>query len=312
MAHAPEQTMALGEALAVLGTDYTNLSAFRSVVIFCQEQWAIPAVACAAYLAMVYATRKTIAKHRHLALADKCFALWNLGLSLFSCWGFWHMARAMLPMAASDGLQFSICSPTSDLVLRFKEAPTALALCLFCFSKIPELGDTVFLVVKCKKVRFLQWYHHTTVLLFCWLALATEYTPGLWFAVTNYFVHSIMYAYFFLMTYPSAARLVEPVAPVITVIQITQMLWGLVVNAIAIGTYFSSGACQIQGITVYSAILMYASYFYLFSQLFFEARGSGKKDRRALARAVSRKISEALLNSGSKEEEHEDGHLKAN
>jgi hypothetical protein len=68
--------------------------------------------------------------------------------------------------------------PTSDLVQCFKNTPASLALCLFCFSKIPELGDTVLLTVKCKKVRFLQWYHHTTVMLFCWLALAAEYTPG--------------------------------------------------------------------------------------------------------------------------------------
>jgi hypothetical protein len=311
MVRAPVQDLSLLEALAVLGTDYSNLDAFRLVVHFCQEHWAIPSVFCAVYLAMVYATRKTIAKHRYLALADKCFAAWNLGLSLFSCWGFWHMARAMLPVAARDGLQFSICSSTSDMVLRFEDAPASLALCLFCFSKIPELGDTVFLIVKCKKVRFLQWYHHTTVMLFCWLALATEYTPGLWFAMTNYCVHSIMYAYFFLMTYPSAASVVKPVAPLITVIQITQMVWGLIVNAIAIGTFFSSGACQIQGITVYSAIVMYASYFYLFSQLFFEARSSGKKGRRELARTVSRKISEALLDTGSKAEDDAE-HLKAN
>ena len=38
--------------------------------------------------------------------------------------------------------------------------------------------------MKWKKVRFLQWYHHTTVMLFCWLVLATKYTPGLWFAMT--------------------------------------------------------------------------------------------------------------------------------
>jgi hypothetical protein len=311
MVYVLEQTTSLVDALVVLGRDYSNLDAFRSVVHFCQNNWAIPAVFCVMYLAMVYATRKTIAKHRYLAFADKCFAAWNLGLSLFSCWGFWHLAWAMLPMAAHDGLQFSICSPTSDLVQRFKDTPASLALCLFCFSKIPELGDTVFLIVKCKKVRFLQWYHHTTVMLFCWLALATEYTPGLWFAMTNYFVHSIMYAYFFLMTYPSAARVVKPVAPLITVVQITQMVWGLIVNAIAIGTYFRSGACQIQGITVYSAIVMYASYFYLFSQLFFEARGSGKKGKRALARTVSRKISEALLDNGSQVEE-DAGHLKTN
>merc|ERR1712151_845818 len=241
---------------------------------------------------------------------DKCFAAWNLGLSLFSCWGFWHLAGALGHIAASEGLQFSICSSTSEVARRQGGRPAVLALCLFCFSKIPELGDTVFLILKCKKVRFLQWYHHTTVLLFCWLALATEYTPGLWFAATNYFVHSVMYMYFFLMTFPTAAKLAKRVAPLITIIQITQMVWGLVVNAIAIGTYFSTGACQIKAVTVYSAIVMYASYFVLFSQLFFEARSTAKARKQGLARTVSRRVSEALLNNCGVEESS--SHLKAN
>merc|ERR1712151_1440121 len=84
--------------------------------------------------------------------------------------------------------------------------------------------------------------------------------------------HSVMYMYFFLMTFPAAARLVKPVAPLITVIQIVQMVWGLVVNAIAIGTYFN-----------------------LFSQLFFEAQGSSKKEKKQFARTLSRKISQVLL-----------------
>merc|ERR1719162_726923 len=226
---------------------------------------------------------------------ERGFALWNLALSLFSCWGFWHMAWALKRSAATEGLHFTICASTRELTRSFTDGPVMLALCLFCFSKIPELGDTVFLVLKGKKVRFLQWYHHTTVLLFCWLALATKYTPGFWFATTNYFVHSVMYMYFFLMTFPVVARLVKPIAPVITIVQIAQMLWGLVVNAIAVGTYFSGGSCHVQAVTAYSAVLMYASYFYLFVQLFFQASGKCHADKRSLARAVSRKVSAGLL-----------------
>lgn len=32
-----------------------------------------------------------------------------------------------------------------------------------------ELGDTLFLVFRGKTVPFLHWYHHVTVLYFCWL-----------------------------------------------------------------------------------------------------------------------------------------------
>ena len=104
-----------------------------------------------------------------------------------------------------------------------------------------------------------------------------------------------MYMYFFLMAFPAAAKVAKTVAPAITVIQVTQMVWGLIVNGIAVFTYFGTGACQIQSVTVYSAIVMYASYFYLFSQLFFESRACAKKSKHGLARTLSRKISEAVL-----------------
>jgi hypothetical protein len=45
----------------------------------------------------------------------------------------------------------------------------------------------------------------------------------------------------------------------ITVVLITHMLWGLIMHAAAIVTNFSSGACKIQGVTLYSAIVIYAS-----------------------------------------------------
>ena len=43
-----------------------------------------------------------------------------------------------------------------------------------------------------KKVIFLHWFHHTTVLLYCWHAFHHEIAPGIWFAAMNYGVHMIM------------------------------------------------------------------------------------------------------------------------
>merc|ERR1711870_29634 len=156
-----------------------------------------------------------------------------------------------------------------------------LALFLFAFSKIPELGDTAFLILKGKPVRFLQWYHHSTVMLFCWLAIATEYTPGIWFAMTNYTVHAVMYMYFFLTAFSSLKRFVKVVAPLVTVIQITQMVYGLFINGFAVWNYLVGNYCHIQDVAVYSAVIMYSSYFVLFSQLFLESRRAKASGKRA-------------------------------
>jgi len=299
-------------SLAKLGADYGNMQAWKDVVAFCNSHWEIPAAFAVSYLTMVFATRRKISPHRFSGVVDTCFAAWNLGLSLFSCWGFYNMALPLQRVVRNEGLYFSVCADTASMVGHFKDYPAMFALALFCLSKIPELGDTVFLILKRRDVRLLQWYHHTTVMLFCWLALATEYIPGIWFAVTNYFVHSIMYMYFFLMTFKGwHQKILKTIAPFITIIQTTQMVWGLFINGIAVVSYFTTGACQIQSITVYCAVVMYASYFWLFSKLYLESRAaaSKKKQPESVARSISRHISHAFLDDGE-EDGADDGEKK--
>jgi hypothetical protein len=68
---------------------------------------------------------------------------------------------------------------------------------LFIYSKIPELLDTIFMVMRGKPVIFLHWFHHVTVLMYCWHSFHVMIGPGVWFAAMNYSVHSVMYFYFF-------------------------------------------------------------------------------------------------------------------
>jgi hypothetical protein len=307
----------LFKAFRALYYDYTNEAAFGTVVAFCKTRWEIVLSFCAAYLLMVFLCRNGIRAHSFGGVVDNLFALWNLGLSLFSTWGFCNMAYTLAQVVPARGFHFSVCADTMTLLGFSESKPVALALSLFCFSKIPELGDTIFLILKRKPVRFLQWYHHSTVMLFCWLALATEFTPGIWFATTNYFVHSVMYMYFFLMRFKVKAlvTILKKLAPFITIIQTTQMVWGLIVNATGVISFLTTGSCQIQAVTVYCAAGMYASYFVLFSQLFLESQGSAKKreePQQGIARSVSRRLSQSLLDRMEDEDEEEDDGKKKN
>ncbi|KHJ89725.1 GNS1/SUR4 family protein [Oesophagostomum dentatum] len=46
--------------------------------------------------------------------------------------------------------------------------PASFWACMFAFSKIAELGDTLFLALRKRPVIFLHWYHHAVVLIYVW------------------------------------------------------------------------------------------------------------------------------------------------
>jgi hypothetical protein len=40
---------------------------------------------------------------------------------------------------------------------------------MFAWSKVAELGDTLFLVLRKREVIFLHWYHHASVIALTWM-----------------------------------------------------------------------------------------------------------------------------------------------
>lgn len=119
-----------------------------------------------------------------------------------------------------------------------------------------------------KKVIFLHWFHHTTVLLYCWHAFHHEIAPGIWFAAMNYGVHMIMYSYYCAMAC-RLRRLASMIAPVITVLQITQMVVGSVVTVYSAAVHMGGGKCKVDPANYRLGLAMYLSYFALFCMLFY-------------------------------------------
>lgn len=153
---------------------------------------------------------------------------------------------------------------------------------MFVLSKLPELGDTVFIVLRRQPLIFLHWYHHITVLLYSWFSY-TEYTASArWFIVMNYCVHSLMYSYYALrsMGYFPPRQL----AMAITTLQLSQMIVGCGVNIWA-HNYLrehSPHSCHISQFNVKLSIAMYFSYFVLFARFFYKAYLSGKQGKKGV------------------------------
>lgn len=140
---------------------------------------------------------------------------------------------------------------------------------LFVLSKLPELGDTVFIVLRKQPLIFLHWYHHITVLMYSWFSY-TEYTASArWFIVMNYCVHSVMYSYYALR----AMRFSPPrsISMLITTLQLAQMVIGCAINIWAHGFLQTAGnTCNISPMNIKLSIAMYFSYFVLFARFFYK------------------------------------------
>jgi len=224
-----------------------------------------PVWACAFYLLAITLGRAHMARNPAWSWR-KVLAAWNFSLSLFSTIGALRTAPHLLHHLASYPLRDVFCGDAREM---FGSGSTGLWVQLFILSKFPELLDTFFIVVHKKPLIFLHWYHHVTVLLFCWHSYTTGSPVGLFFVVMNYAVHAVMYGYYFLMAVGMRPRWFNPI--VVTLMQIAQMAVG--VSVTVLGYYFYSNPvegriCNVHRENITAAFVMYGSYFYLFLQFF--------------------------------------------
>ena len=129
--------------------------------------------------------------------------MWNLLLAVFSTIGACKTVPVLYHSLLDKGFVYTACTDPEQWYLN---GPVGLWVGLFIFSKVtrnitaptgladlslwqlPELIDTVFLVLRGRNVIFLHWFHHLTVLLYCWHAYHNRVASGLWFAAMNFSV----------------------------------------------------------------------------------------------------------------------------
>ena len=132
-----------------------------------------------------------------------------------------------------------------------------------------ELLDTLFIVIHKKPLILLHWYHHISVLLYCWHAYTTKAPGGIFFSTMNYAVHAIMYFYYFLMAVKRKPKWFKSIW--ITLAQISQMVVGVIVTVLGfvLAPKFEK-ECALKRENNLAALIMYGSYFLLFLQFFLQ------------------------------------------
>lgn len=256
--------------------------------------WVIPCTVCVLYLIMV-PTLQRYMESRDKILATNWVTAWNVFLSGFSWVGVYYTVPALLEMLQTEGWEASVCAPGYS----YGHGMPGMFVMFFIVSKLFETVDTFFLIIRKSQVIFLHWYHHATVMMYCWHAYAVRSGhAGLWFAGMNYTVHAVMYLYFACMMYGKTTRnLVKPFAMYITIMQISQMVIGMVVLVKSATTQLEGRACSMNKSNVLLGLIMYASYFVLFAKLFLGHYVFGGKQAKEKAQAEAK---QAAANADSK------------
>ena len=111
------------------------------------------------YVVLVFAGRRYMKDRKALRLRTPHF-IWNAVLALFSVAEACHLVPKLVAGVVAHGWRYSICDPS---VFR---GPSGFWAFVFAASKIVELVDTVFIVVRRQPLMFLHWYHHITVMIY--------------------------------------------------------------------------------------------------------------------------------------------------
>jgi elongation of very long chain fatty acids protein 6 len=244
------------------------------------NNYAIPLLAIVLYLLMVYFGPKLMKNVQPFQLRFQ-LQVWNLFLATFSAYGAIRTVPHMLYRIGHHTFEQTVCEAPQ---IAYGSGACGLAVQLFIISKIPELIDTLFIVLKKKPLIFLHWYHHVTVLLYSWNSYVTESAAGLYFVSMNYSVHAIMYFYFYLTAARMVPKWFNP--SIITVLQISQMVVGTGVVAASMyfhvfgGEEYAPGECNNKKSNLLIGMLIYGSYLYLFVEFFVSKLRRNRLDMR--------------------------------
>uniref|UniRef100_A0AC35FJP0 Elongation of very long chain fatty acids protein n=1 Tax=Panagrolaimus sp. PS1159 TaxID=55785 RepID=A0AC35FJP0_9BILA len=213
-------------------------------------------------------------KNREAFILRKPLIYWNSALAIFSMIASYRFGEEVLYVYDRANFEEAICYSVDP------KGPAAFWACLFALSKVAELFDTVFLVLRKRPLIFLHWYHHAVVLVYSWHSAVELTAAGRWFIFMNYCVHSIMYTYYALTS--MGFQIPRPLAATVTILQTTQMLIGvyLSISVAYLKLTNPTQPCQQSATNLGICFFIYATFAFLFLRYFIRTYISEKGKRK--------------------------------
>ncbi|KAG7507827.1 elongation of very long chain fatty acids protein 6-like [Solea senegalensis] len=248
--------------LSLAEYDFERRFDVRSALEWMQENWSKSFMFCGLYAVFVFAGQHFMRERPKLNLR-RPLVLWSLSLAIFSIIGAFRTVHFMAHVLSTSGFKRSVCDSS------FYSGPvTKFWAYAFALSKAPELGDTVFIILRKQRLIFLHWYHHITVLVYSWYSYKDKVAGGGWFMTMNYMVHSLMYTYY--AARAAGLRVPRICAMIITATQILQMVMGLAVLGL-VYHWLHEVHCPSNMDNITWGVIMYLSYLILFAIFFYNS-----------------------------------------
>ncbi|RDD46918.1 Elongation of very long chain fatty acids protein 6 [Trichoplax sp. H2] len=260
-----------------------NLSAFLTNfdadthIRWAANHWHLSVYIAIFYIVATFVTQHVMQSRNPMNLRRELF-YWNVFLAVYSAVTSYKTIGKLISVWYNQGFYNVTCT-----TWMFYDEQTKFWIWLFPVSKIVELVDTSFIVLRKNRLIFLHWYHHATVLVYCWYAYGKAAGTGTWFIALNAFVHTIMYSYYALKA-TGQFKISKKVNLLITTLQTVQMIVGCGINIYAAHSQFILGKdCTITKNLLMASGVMYFSYLVLFANFFFKTYLRSPKPKEKLS-----------------------------
>ncbi|CAG9539363.1 unnamed protein product [Cercopithifilaria johnstoni] len=239
-----------------------------AIQLFFAKHWSTSAFIALLYICLIHALQRyqRTRKAWNLRLP---LCIWNITLSIFSFIATIRFGEEFYNTLSTRPFVHSICYSISPF------QPAAVWAFAFAASKVVELGDTIFLLMRKKPIIFLHWYHHAVVLIYSWNTAVEITAPGRWYIMMNFFVHSIMYSYYSITSWGIRPPKLFPI--IVTVLQTSQMLIGVFISIMVLKQKLKNAVCQQSMDNLALGFAIYSSFAVLFIRYFHDTYMRPKK-----------------------------------
>lgn len=188
---------------------------------YCSSIESFSVMLAIAYVVTIFSI-KIFIKNRKAYDLQLPLSIWNAILAVFSGLGFFYTFPTFLNVVYNKGISY-INTNISEL---YTDSKCGYWILLWVLSKIPELVDTFFIVLRKRPLMFMHWYHHALTGFYAIVNYSEGNAHMFWVVWMNYGIHTAMYSYYFLRSLK--VNVPPQIAQAITTLQMVQFVIAII------------------------------------------------------------------------------------